>query len=76
MTAATWLLLALAGGLGAVTRFEVDSRVGASSRRDVSEGARLMHPQPPSQARAAACSSRFPWARSWSTSAPVCCSAS
>ena len=29
MTAATWLLLALAGGLGAVTRFKVDSRVGA-----------------------------------------------
>ncbi|MCI7457346.1 fluoride efflux transporter FluC [Actinomyces urogenitalis] len=28
MTAATWLLLALAGGLGAVTRFKVDSRVG------------------------------------------------
>ncbi|WP_172120621.1 fluoride efflux transporter FluC [Actinomyces faecalis] len=30
MTTATWVLLALAGGVGAVTRFEVDSHVGAA----------------------------------------------
>ena len=35
MSVTAWILLMLAGGLGAVTRFEVDSRVGAvvSARR-------------------------------------------
>lgn len=38
MSAWTWLLLALAGGLGAATRFLVDSRVSRWSRLDVPVG--------------------------------------
>lgn len=54
MSPLTWFLLAVAGGLGAVTRFTVDARVGAAvTRRRAARSPRPGGPRGPGAARGA-----------------------